>query len=145
MPSINAFLGFEAASAGAPQVLNYTLRAVQQITAWQITDAWGEVDDTIRLTFHDGRNVRGGHRGRRRGVRRGRRPVLWPLRHQVRLAVVPAFNEYTVHGRKQDRRFEHTALDAWEALADEAGSHLSPASPTPAGATKPPAPPSSPS
>ena len=40
------------------------------------------------------------------------------------ISVVPAYNEYTVMGA-QDRRFEHTALDAWEALADEAESILS--------------------
>ena len=123
MASINAFLGFEAASAGAPQVLNYTLRAVRQVTAWQITDAWGEVDDTIRLTFQEDEMPAEDIEGADVvcAVVDGRFFGPYDI---MPVGVVPAYAEYTIQGR-QDRRFEHTALDAWKELADEADTLLS--------------------
>ena len=123
MASINAWLGFETASPGAPQVLNYTLRPVQQVSAWQIGDAWGDTDDTIRLTFNEDEMSAADIEGADVvcAVVDGR--FFGPYDIQS-LSMVPAFNEYTVMGA-QDRRFEHTALDAWEDLAAEAEALLS--------------------
>ena len=122
MASITAWVGFETEEQGAgyPQTISYTLAQLGRISAWQITDAWGEVDDTIHLTFNEDvlRAEDLENADVVVAVVDGR---LFGPYDVKEFAATPAFNEYKISGQ-QDRRFEHTALDASETLASQAES-----------------------
>ena len=126
MPSITAYLGFEVQgqtiASGFPETIRYALWQLRQISSWEIVDSWGEVDDTIRLTFNEealsAKDIEGADVVC--AVVDGR--FFGPYDIQP-VSVVPAYSEYTIRGR-QDRRFEHTALDASDALAVQAATLL---------------------